>query len=161
MRCPYCKHENDKVIDSRLANEGLVIRRRRECEGCEKRYTTYERIEEIPLYVIKKDQRREPYDRNKALDGVYKACGKRPVPVASQDGVIDNLEKHLREKYEKEVPSGVIGEFIMRQLGQIDQVAYVRFASVYRDFQDVGHFMKELKTLLTPPASGKTPRIKS
>jgi len=149
MRCPFCKHENDKVIDSRTANEGAIIRRRRECESCGKRYTTYERIEEIPLHVIKKDQRREPYDRAKALDGVFKACGKRPVAVADQEGIIDDLEKHMREKYDKEVPSAVIGEFVMRRLSKIDQVAYVRFASVYREFQDIGHFMKELKAMLS------------
>lgn len=149
MRCPYCKHENDKVIDSRTANEGAIIRRRRECEACGKRYTTYERIEEIPLYVIKKDQRREPYDRSKALEGVYKACGKRPVPLAEQDQVIDDLERHMREKFDKEVPSAVIGEFIMKRLSKVDQVAYVRFASVYREFQDISHFMKELKSMLS------------
>lgn len=149
MRCPYCKHLENKVIDSRTANEGAVIRRRRECEKCERRFTTYERVEEIPLYLIKKDQRREPYDRAKALDGVYKACGKRAVPLAEQDKIIDDLEKHLHENFEKEVPSAVVGEFIMKRLADVDQVAYVRFASVYREFRDVGHFMKELKSLIT------------
>lgn len=153
MRCPYCKHENDKVIDSRTANEGEVIRRRRECESCEKRYTTYERIEEIPIYIVKKDQRREPYDRKKALEGVYKACGKRPIALSDQDKIIDDMEKEIREKYEKEVPVAFLGEFIMKRLGKLDQVAYVRFASVYRDFQDVSHFMKELKGLLTKSSS--------
>lgn len=148
MHCPYCKHDNDKVIDSRTADEGAAIRRRRECVQCGKRYTTYERIEEIPLFLIKKDQRREPYDRRKALDGVMKACGKRPVALAEQEKIIDDLERHLREKFEKEVPSSVVGEFIMTRLAKVDQVAYVRFASVYREFQDVSHFMKELKTLL-------------
>ncbi len=148
MRCPYCKKENDKVIDSRAANDGVVIRRRRECEACGRRYTTYERIEEIPLFVIKKDHRRELYDRPKALAGIHKACEKRPVPLEEQDRIADELEKMLREKYEKEVSSRVIGEFIMQRLAKIDQIAYVRFASVYREFQDVGHFMKELKGLL-------------
>ena len=148
MRCPYCKHDNDKVIDSRSASEGVVIRRRRECEKCEKRYTTYERIEEIPLFVIKKDLRRELFDRRKVLAGVHKACEKRPVPLESQDKIADEVEKMLREKYEKEVSAAVIGEFIMQKLAKVDQVAYVRFASVYRDFQDVSHFMKELKVLL-------------
>ena len=148
MRCPYCKKENDKVIDSRSANEGTVIRRRRECEACARRYTTYERIEEIPLFVIKKDMRREVYDRAKALAGVHKACEKRPVPLEEQDKIADDLEKMLHEKYEKEVPSRIIGEYIMQRLSKLDQIAYVRFASVYREFQDVGHFMKELKTLL-------------
>lgn len=148
MRCPYCKKENDKVIDSRGANEGTMIRRRRECEACGRRYTTYERLEEIPLYVMKKDHRRESYDRSKALAGVHKACEKRPVPLEEQDKIVDELEKMMHEKYEKEIPSKVIGEFIMQRLAKVDQVAYVRFASVYREFQDVGHFMKELKTLL-------------
>lgn len=148
MRCPYCKKENDKVIDSRAANEGMVIRRRRECEACSKRYTTYERIEEIPLYVTKKDQRREVYDRAKVLAGVHKACEKRPVPLEEQDKIADELEKMLHEKYEKEVPTRVVGEFIMQRLAKLDQIAYVRFASVYREFQDVSHFMKEIKSLL-------------
>lgn len=148
MRCPFCKAENDKVIDSRTANEGTIIRRRRECEDCNRRYTTYERIEEIPLHIVKKDGRREPYDRAKALDGIYKACGKRPVALSDQEAIVDDLEKHLRDKYDKEIPSSAIGEFIMKRLGKIDQVAYVRFASVYREFQDVSHFMKELKSLL-------------
>ncbi len=149
MRCPFCKHDNDKVIDSRSANEGTMIRRRRECEACEKRYTTYERIEEIPLFVIKKDLRREPFERKKVLAGIHKACEKRPVSLENQDKIADEVEKMLREKYEKEVPTTVIGEFVMQRLAKIDQVAYVRFASVYRDFQDVSHFMKELKVLLT------------
>ena len=148
MRCPYCKKENDKVIDSRTVNEGQVIRRRRECEACSRRYTTYERIEEIPLYVIKKDQRRVPYDRAKVLGGIHKACEKRPVPVEEQDKIVEDLEKMLHEKYEKEAPSRVLGEFIMQRLAKMDQIAYVRFASVYREFQDVSHFMKEIKTLL-------------
>ena len=149
MRCPYCKKENDKVIDSRTSHEAMAIRRRRECIACGRRYTTYERIEEIPLFVIKKDHRRELYDRTKLLAGIHKACEKRPVPLADQDRIADELEKMLGEKYEKEVPSNVLGEFIMQRLAKIDQVAYVRFASVYRQFQDVGHFMKELKTLLS------------
>ena len=149
MRCPYCKQENDKVIDSRSSNEGTVIRRRRECEACGRRYTTYERLEEIPLFVIKKDLRREPYERAKAMAGIHKACEKRPVPLEEQDKIADDLERMLREKYEKEVPSHVLGEFIMQRLAKVDQVAYVRFASVYREFQDIGHFMKELKVLLS------------
>ena len=148
MRCPFCKKENDKVIDSRAANEGTVIRRRRECEACGRRYTTYERIEEMPLYVIKKDLRRVPYERMKVMAGIHKACEKRPVPVSEQDKIVDDLEKILREKYDKEVPSRVIGEYVMQCLGKLDQIAYVRFASVYREFQDVSHFMKEIKSLL-------------
>ena len=149
MRCPYCKTENDKVIDSRIANEGTAIRRRRECEACGRRYTTYERIEEVPLFVIKKDLRREVYERRKALAGIYKACEKRPVALEEQDKIADDLERMLHEKYEKEVSSGLIGEFIMQRLARIDPIAYVRFASVYREFQDVSHFMKEIKTLLS------------
>ncbi len=148
MLCPYCKIDNDKVLDSRSVSDGVVIRRRRECLGCGRRFTTYERIEEMPLFVIKKDQRREPYERSKALAGVYKACEKRPVSLEAQDKIGEELEKMIRDKYDKEVPSKLIGEFVMRQLARIDQVAYVRFASVYREFQDVSHFMDELKGLL-------------
>ena len=148
MRCPFCKKENDKVIDSRAADDATAIRRRRECEACSRRYTTYERIEEILLYIIKKDQRREPYDRSKVLAGIHKAFEKRPVPLSEQDKIADDLEKMLYEKYEKEIPVHVIGEFIMQRMAKLDQVAYVRFASVYRQFQDVSHFMKELKVLL-------------
>jgi transcriptional repressor NrdR len=151
MRCPYCKKDSDKVIDSRAANEGEVIRRRRECTACSKRFTTYERVEEIPMFIVKKDQRREAYDRQKVLSGIHKACEKRPVPLASQDQIADDLETMMREKYEKEIPSRVLGEFVMQRLAKIDQIAYVRFASVYRDFQDVSHFMKELKFLLVKP----------
>ena len=155
MRCPYCKKENDRVIDTRTGTEGMVIRRRRECEACGKRYTTYERIDEIPLFVIKKDQRREPYDRVKVLAGIRKACEKRPVALDDQDKIADQLERSMREKYEKEVPSKAVGEFIMQSLARIDQVAYVRFASVYREFQDVSHFMKELKSLIQPRETQK------
>ena len=151
MRCPFCKKENDKVIDSRSSNEGMAIRRRRECEACSRRYTTYERIEEIPMYIIKKDQRREVYERAKVLSGIHKACEKRPVSLQEQDKIVDELEKVLYEKYEKEVPSRIVGEYIMQRLARVDQVAYVRFASVYREFQDVSHFMKEIKTLLIKP----------
>ncbi len=139
------------MIDSRAANEGEVIRRRRECTACDKRFTTYERVEEMPMFVVKKDQRREGYDRQKVLSGIHKACEKRPVPLAAQDAIADYLETAMREKYDKEIPSRVIGEFIMQRLAKVDQVAYVRFASVYRDFQDVSHFMKELKFLLAKP----------
>lgn len=149
MKCPYCHAEDDKVVDSRSSNDGAVIRRRRECTKCNRRYTTYERVEEIPFFIIKKDQRRETYDRNKVLAGIHRACEKRPVSAESQEAIVDELEKLLEEKYEKEVPSSVIGEFVMDKLSKIDQVAYVRFASVYRQFKDISHFMKELKTLLS------------
>ncbi len=149
MRCPYCKKIEDKVIDSRETADGITIRRRRECLKCGRRFTTYERLEEVPLLVIKKDQRRELYDRAKILAGVQKACEKRPVSREAQEKVIDDLEKMLDEKYEKEVPSSVLGEFIMDELIKLDQVAYVRFASVYRQFKDINHFLKELKGLLS------------
>ena len=148
MKCPYCRAEDDKVVDSRGSNEGAVIRRRRECTKCNRRYTTYERVEEVPLFVIKKDQRRVVYDRKKGLAGIHRACEKRPVPAEVQESIVVELEKMLEEKYEKEAPSSVIGEFVMEQLAKVDQVAYVRFASVYRQFKDISHFMKELKTLL-------------
>ena len=149
MRCPYCKKTEDKVIDSRGSGEGATIRRRRECLACGRRFTTYERVEEVPLLVIKKDQRREIYDRNKVLAGIQKACEKRPVSREAQDQVVARLEKMIDEKYEKEVPSSVIGEFVMEELAKLDQVAYVRFASVYRQFKDINHFLKELKSLLS------------
>lgn len=149
MRCPYCKKTDDKVIDSRSSGEGTAIRRRRECLVCGRRFTTYERIEAVPLLVIKKDQRRELYDRNKVLAGIQKACEKRPVSREEQDAIADQLEKMLDEKYEKEVPSSAVGEFIMEKLAKLDQVAYVRFASVYRQFKDINHFLKELKALLS------------
>ncbi|MDD5084995.1 MAG: transcriptional regulator NrdR [Candidatus Omnitrophica bacterium] len=147
MRCPYCKKENDRVIDSRSANEGTVIRRRRICDSCRRRFTTYERIEETPLLIVKRDQRRETYDRSKVLAGIMKACEKRPIPIEEQEAIVDRLEKKLGEKYDKEVPSTEIGEFIMHQLSKVDEVAYVRFASVYRQFKDISHFMRELKEL--------------
>ncbi len=148
MLCPYCKHDDDKVIDSRSSNEGTVIRRRRECTKCSRRYTTYERVEEVPLFVIKKDQRRELYDRKKVLAGIHRAFEKRPVAAEVQEQIVTELEKMLEEKFEKEVPSPIIGEFVMDKLAKIDQVAYVRFASVYRQFKDINQFMKELQTLL-------------
>lgn len=148
MRCPYCKFEDTKVIDSRASNEGAVIRRRRQCDPCGRRFTTYEKVEEIPLLVVKKDQRREPYERNKALQGIMKACEKRPVSIEQQQAIVDDLEKLLDEKDLREIRSAEVGEFIMEKLSRIDQVAYVRFASVYREFKDLNHFMQEVKALL-------------
>jgi len=148
MRCPFCKFEDTKVIDSRPSNEGDVIRRRRHCDSCERRFTTYEKVEELPLLVIKKDQRREPYDRAKVTQGILKACEKRPVSLEKQQSVVSDLEKMLDEKEEREIRSSEIGQFVMDKLSEIDQVAYVRFASVYREFKDLNHFMQELKTLL-------------
>lgn len=148
MKCPFCKFEDTKVIDSRASNEGSVIRRRRHCESCGRRFTTYEKVEEIPLLVMKKDQRREPYERAKVLQGIMRACEKRPVSGDQQRAIVEELEKMLDEKEQREIRSSEIGEFVMEKLSQLDQVAYVRFASVYREFKDLNHFMKEVKVLL-------------
>lgn len=147
MKCPFCDHLDDKVVDSRLAREGQLIRRRRECLSCKRRYTTYERIEETQPVVVKKDGRREPFDRQKIFAGLKKACEKRPIKTDDIDAVADRIEKRIQEKSETEVPSRVIGEEIMRELRDLDQVAYVRFASVYRDFKDIDQFMNELRSL--------------
>ena len=149
MKCPFCRGNDDKVVDSRTSNNGEVIRRRRECLHCNRRFTTYEKIEETPIMVVKKDMRREAYDRNKALTGLHKACEKRPVPVEILEKCADDLEKMLEDKFIKEVPSSEVGEFFMKRLYEIDEVAYVRFASVYRQFKDINHFMKELKHILS------------
>lgn len=147
MKCPFCDDLEDKVVDSRLAREGQVIRRRRECLSCKRRYTTYERIEETQPAVVKKDGRREPYDRQKIVAGLKKACEKRPIRTHDIEAVTDKIEKRIQERGETEVSSRVIGEEIMRELRDLDQVAYVRFASVYRDFKDIDQFMDELTTL--------------
>ncbi|MBI3996926.1 MAG: transcriptional repressor NrdR [Candidatus Omnitrophica bacterium] len=148
MKCPFCGHQEDKVVDSRASSDGLAIRRRRECLGCAKRFTTYEHIEEQPLMVVKKDGRREPFDRHKLLAGLVKACEKRPVSMDDLEGLVDELERELSQQFEREVSSREIGERVMRRLHAIDPVAYVRFASVYREFKDVEQFMRELKDLL-------------
>ena len=148
MRCPFCAHHEDKVVDSRSSREGIVIRRRRECIGCQRRYTTYERVEEVLPLVVKKDGRREPFDRAKILQGLKKACEKRPVGLSVIEEVVDRVEKKMLELGEPEIPSRVIGEEVMTQLHGVDQVAYVRFASVYREFKDVTQFMDELTGLL-------------
>lgn len=147
MKCPFCDDLEDKVVDSRLAREGQVIRRRRECLACKRRYTTYERIEETQPVVVKKDGRREPFDRQKILAGLKKACEKRPIRTDDIEAVADRIEKRIQEKGEAEVSTKAIGEEIMRELRELDQVAYVRFASVYRDFKDIDQFMDELKAL--------------
>ncbi len=149
MKCPFCLHEDDKVIDSRSSNEGKSVRRRRECLKCKKRFTTYEYIEEVPLMVIKKDGRRESFDRNKIISGILKACEKRPVSVEKVEALVDRVEKELQKSFDKEVKAGVIGELAMDYLHKLDEVAYVRFASVYRQFKDINQFMKELKDLLS------------
>jgi len=148
MRCPFCNHQEDRVVDSRLTKEGGSIRRRRECLQCKGRFTTYERIEEVLPLVVKKDGRREPFDRHKILQGLKKACEKRPIGITTMEEVVDQIEKKAQEMGVKEVPSGQMGELVMEALHKLDQVAYVRFASVYRDFKDINEFMEELKDLL-------------
>jgi len=147
VKCPFCDELEDKVVDSRMAKEGEVIRRRRECIGCRRRYTTYERVEEILPVVVKKDGRRETFDRGKILSGLKKACEKRPISMATIEAAADRLEKRIQELGDNEIQSQVVGEEVMRELSQLDQVAYVRFASVYREFKDIDQFMDELKTL--------------
>ena len=148
MKCPYCGHLGDKVVDSRESKEGEVIRRRRECLDCGKRFTSYERIDEIPYMVIKKDGTRERFERQKVVAGLLKACEKRPVSIASVEKVADRVEAMLQDRPEKEIPTAEIGAFVMQELKRLDKVAYVRFASVYRHFRDIGEFMNELKDLL-------------
>jgi transcriptional repressor NrdR len=148
MKCPYCGHLGDKVVDSRESKEGEVIRRRRECLDCGKRFTSYERIDEIPYMVIKKDGSRERFDRHKLIGGLLKACEKRPVSVAALEGIADAVEATLQERPEREISTNDIGAFVMEELKRLDKVAYVRFASVYRHFRDIGEFMSELKDLL-------------
>ena len=148
MKCPFCGHEEDKVVDSRSSSDGVAIRRRRECLACSKRFTTYEHVEEQPLMIIKKDGRREAFDRHKLLAGLVKACEKRPVSMDDLERLVDELERELSQQFEREVPSREIGERVMKKLHALDPVAYVRFASVYREFKDVEQFMRELKDLL-------------
>jgi transcriptional repressor NrdR len=155
MICPFCHDAENKVIDSRESHEGAVIRRRRECLDCKRRFTTYERVEELNPLIIKKDGRREAFDREKVLSGLKKACEKRPVSVDQLEEVINGIERRLQEMGEKEVPSHVIGEEVMKQLPALDEVAYVRFASVYRSFRDIAEFMSELKDLLDDQAQVK------
>ena len=148
MRCPFCKRDDSKVLDSRESAEGTVTRRRRECLSCHKRFTTYERVEELMPLVVKKDGRREPYDREKLISGLQKAVEKRPVSMDQLEALVADVEARVLERGEKEVPSSLVGEEVMRRLRALDQVAYVRFASVYRSFRDIEEFMDELKGLL-------------
>ncbi len=150
MKCPYCGHLGDKVVDSRESKEGEAIRRRRECLDCGKRFTSYERIDEIPYMVVKKDGSRERFERQKLVAGLLKACEKRPVSMTAIDGVADRVEASLQERAEKEIATAEIGNFVMQELKKLDKVAYVRFASVYRHFRDIGEFMNELNSLLNP-----------
>lgn len=149
MKCPFCAYNEDRVIDSRSNAEASSVRRRRECLNCGKRFTTYEYIEKIPLMVIKKDGRREPFNREKIISGVLKACQKRPVGMESLEQMVEELEKEIQKKFDQEVESKFIGGMVMEKLSKIDDVAYVRFASVYRQFKDVGEFMKELQDVLS------------
>ena len=157
MRCPSCRSLDSKVIDSRVSRDGDVIRRRRHCTQCARRFTTYERVEESLPVVVKKDNRREAYDRNKVVSGIKKACEKRPVSVNTIEAVADRVGQRLQDEGVREVPSSLIGEAIMRELRELDTVAYVRFASVYRSFQDVGEFMREVRELSRKPKGGRRP----
>ena len=148
MLCPFCAHIEDKVVESRESKEGDSIRRRRECLNCGRRFTSYERIDEIPYMVVKKDGRREPYVRNKILGGLLRACEKRPISVAQLESIADQIEKVVQDSSDREVQTSEIGKIIMRRLKALDKVAYVRFASVYLEFEDVGEFMSELKNLV-------------
>jgi len=158
MKCPFCQDLDNRVIDSRLTKDADVIRRRRECAKCERRFTTYERVEETLPMVVKKDGRREVFDRLKVIGGIKRACEKRPVSMSTIEDVTDRVERALQERGEKEVSSSLIGETVMRELHRLDKVAYVRFASVYRSFKDVGEFMRELEQLIK---ERKEPRLKA
>ena len=149
MKCPFCNTKEDKVIDSRTTKDGNAIRRRRECLKCGKRFTTYERVEEIALMVVKKDGRREPFDSRKIKSGVLKACGKRPVGIEQIDRLVEEVEQTLMGSVDKEVASEKVGALVMKKLRNLDEVAYVRFASVYRQFRDINEFMEELRKLLS------------
>jgi transcriptional repressor NrdR len=153
MRCPFCSATEDKVVDTRPSDNEQIIRRRRECVGCGKRFTTYERIEEVLPLVIKKDGRREPYDRAKLMAGLKKACEKRPVPIEALEKILDDVERSLQELSEKEVPSSQIGDAVLAKLRETDEVAYVRFASVYLSFRDAGELMNEVQRLMRSKGS--------
>jgi len=148
MRCPFCTHLEDKVVDSREAKDGDSIRRRRECIKCGRRFTSYERIDEIPFMVIKKDGRRENFDRSKIMAGLMRACEKRPISAVQLEEIVDSVEKFVQDSSDREVPTNELGKLIMRRLKELDKVAYVRFASVYLEFEDVSEFMNELKILV-------------
>ncbi len=161
MKCPFCAHSESKVIDSRISKDGDAIRRRRECLDCGRRFTTYEFVEEVLPIVVKKDGRREPFDRTKIRAGIKKACEKRPISTDAIETVVNNVEQACQEFQDKEIPSSAIGERIMRELQTLDGVAYVRFASVYRQFRDIGDFVEELKDLLRTRKAGKRKKTTS
>ena len=148
MKCPFCGETDSKVIDSRPAEDGSSIRRRRQCNGCKKRFTTYEKVETIPLIVIKKDNNREPYDRQKIVSGILRSCHKRPISADQINRIVDEVETEIFNREEREIPAQEIGEIVMNRLKDLDAVAYVRFASVYREFKDVNTFMDEIKKIL-------------
>lgn len=160
MKCPTCSYKETKVIDSRLSGDGASIRRRRECLKCKKRYTTYEYVEQVPLMVVKKDGRRQPFDRTRIIAGILKACEKRPVSIDKIEEIVSEIERAVQKRYEREVDSKQIGELIMERLSQLDEVAYVRFASVYRQFRDVNQFMNELQNILDKDKSRNTDTMK-
>lgn len=155
MRCPYCHYLESHVLDSRLVEDGTRVRRRRLCEQCNRRFTTYEQVKEIPLMVEKKDGRRELFDRNKVLSGIMKACEKRPISMDTMDSLCDQIERECRNRAEKELEGKEIGRIVMEKLRHLDHVAYVRFASVYKEFQDIKSFIKELRILNTPVKTKK------
>jgi transcriptional repressor NrdR len=155
LRCPYCKSLKDKVVDSRTASDGASIRRRRECDICGRRYTTYEKVEEVPFFVIKKNGTRIPFDRDRIRRGVIKACEKRPISAEKIEALLDDIEARINDMFDKEVASKFIGNMVMDSLRDLDQVAYVRFASVYREFKDVNEFVSELRHILERETDGK------
>lgn len=161
MRCPYCGELENKVIDSRMAKEGNTVRRRRQCLACDTRFTTYERVERLPLVLIKKDNRREPFDREKILMGMQRACEKRDISIHTLERFIDELERELQELGEREISASIVGERVMRKLHELDDVAYVRFASVYREFKDINDFMSELKDLFVRRRADGSKKLES
>ena len=148
MKCPYCGDQESKVVDSRHSEDGASIRRRRECLSCQRRFTTYETVESLPIIVVKRDDSRQPFDRNKVMNGMIRACEKRPVTTAQMEAAVDTIEQRIQNSLEREVTSAAIGELVMDQLKGLDEVAYVRFASVYRQFKDINSFMQELNKIL-------------
>ncbi len=160
MKCPVCDYKETKVIDSRISSDGHAIRRRRECLKCGRRFTTYEYVEQVPLMIVKKDGRRQAFDRTKLIAGLVKACEKRPISIDRIERLTTEIERELQRKYDREVDAGVIGEMVMERLAALDEVAYVRFASVYRQFRDVNQFMKELKVILQKDKEKETVKRK-
>ncbi|MFA7501696.1 MAG: transcriptional regulator NrdR [Anaerovoracaceae bacterium] len=160
MKCPFCENPDTKVIDSRPTDEGQAIRRRRECEMCQKRFTTYEKVEEVFFMVVKRDGRREAFDRHKVLNGVMRACEKRPISMEEMEALVADIERGLNNMMEKEISSALIGEIVMDKLKELDEVAYVRFASVYREFKDINTFVAEIEKLLSRPADAASGAVR-